>query len=131
MAEALKHQIPEIGAGRWLRDLAATISPVSEALSVMLIAESTDDSKIDPNRYLEIGIKVREVVGMMKARRLPQSFDGDQLSVMRLAMTKAGTHNPKKGLGQRCRRKTQDEGMRRVSPFIPLLLRIPRTLLNV
>ena len=65
MAEAIKHEIPEIGAGRWLRDLATTISPVSEALSVMLIAESTDDSKIDPNRYLEIGVKVREVVGTM------------------------------------------------------------------
>jgi hypothetical protein len=89
MAEALQHDIPEIAAGRWLRDLATAISSISEALAVMLIADSTDDNKTNPDRYLEIGVKIREVVGTMNIPRrkvmrgavFAADFDGEPAAV--------------------------------------------------
>ena len=58
MAEANRHQIPEINAGRWLRDLAEAIRPLSEVLRATFIMESTDDSKSDSERYLEVSVKI-------------------------------------------------------------------------
>ena len=63
MAEARKHAIPEINSGRWLRDLAEAIRPLSEVLRATFIMDSTDDSKSDTGRYLEVGVKIREIVG--------------------------------------------------------------------
>jgi hypothetical protein len=57
MAQANKNEIPEIGAGRWLRDLAIAMRLVNKALSVLFINDSTDDSKIDSTRYLETSVK--------------------------------------------------------------------------
>lgn len=69
MVEARKHQIPEISSGRWLRDLAATIKPLSDVLRTTFILESTDDSKSDPERYLEVSVKIREIVGSTDIKR--------------------------------------------------------------
>lgn len=62
MVGAIKHNIPEIGGGRWLRDLALAIKPVSDVLNAMFITESTDDEKTNPNRYLEASVRIRELV---------------------------------------------------------------------
>ena len=69
MAEAQKHQIPEINAGRWLRDLAEAIRPLSEVLRATFIMESTDDSKSGPERYLEASVKIREIVGIAGTKK--------------------------------------------------------------
>jgi hypothetical protein len=62
MVGAIKHNIPEIGSGRWLRDLAIAIKPVSDVLNAMFITESTDDQRTDPSRYLEASVRIRELV---------------------------------------------------------------------
>ena len=62
MVGAIKHDIPEIGSGRWLRDLGLAIKPVSDVLNAIFITESTDDTKTDPNRYLEASVRIRELV---------------------------------------------------------------------
>jgi hypothetical protein len=62
MVGAIKHDIPEIGSGRWLRDLAIAIKPISDVLNAIFITESTDDTKTDPNRYLEASVRIRELV---------------------------------------------------------------------
>jgi hypothetical protein len=65
MAEARKHKIPEIESGRWLKDLATAMRPISEGLSFRFTDESTDDDKTDPKRYLEVSVKIREILGTM------------------------------------------------------------------
>jgi hypothetical protein len=85
MAEAQKHQIPEINAGRWLRDLAEAIRPLSEVLRATFIMESTDENKSDPERYLEVSVKIREIVGtagtkkrtVTRGNAFAAEFDGE------------------------------------------------------
>jgi len=62
MVEGIKYNIPEIMAGRWLRDLATVMSPLSEALYVKFINGSTGDAKNKPERYLEVSAKIREII---------------------------------------------------------------------
>jgi len=62
MVEGIKYNIPEIMAGRWLRDLAAVMRPLSEALYVKFINGSTNDAKNNPERYLEVSAKIREII---------------------------------------------------------------------
>ena len=61
MMGAIKHNIPEIGSGRWLRDLALAIQPVSDVLNAIFITESTDDQKTNPSRYLEASVRIRSL----------------------------------------------------------------------
>ena len=67
--QLIKHNIPEIGSGRWLRDLALAIKPVSDVLNAMFITESTDDQRTDPSRYLEASVRIRELVETNISRR--------------------------------------------------------------
>jgi len=62
MTEGIKHNIPEITAGRWLRDLANVMRPLSEALYVKFINGSTNDAKNNPERFLEVSAKIREII---------------------------------------------------------------------
>jgi hypothetical protein len=62
MAEGIKHNIPEVSTGKWLRDLGHAISTISDGLSVMFLTEATDDTKTDPNRYLSVSAKINEVI---------------------------------------------------------------------
>lgn len=85
MAEARRHEIPEINSGRWLRDLAEAVRPLSEVLRATFIMDSTDDSKSDPERYLEVGVKIREIVGtagtkkrtVMRGNAFAAEFNGE------------------------------------------------------
>jgi hypothetical protein len=85
MAEARKHAIPEINSGRWLRDLAEAIRPLSEVLRATFIMDSTDDSKSDSERYLEVSVKIREIVGttgtkkrmVTRGNAFAAEFDGE------------------------------------------------------
>ena len=85
MVGAIKHNIPEIGSGRWLRDLALAIQPVSDVLNAIFITESTDDQKTNPSRYLEASVRIRELVetNMPKKRLVTRGhafaaeFDGE------------------------------------------------------
>ena len=63
MVEANRYGIPEIASGRWLRDLAIAIKPISETLNATFIKHSTNDDKNDPSLYLKAGIRIREFVG--------------------------------------------------------------------
>jgi hypothetical protein len=62
MVDAIEHGIPEISSGRWLRDLARVIRPLSDALYVKFMSAASNDEKSRTERYLEIGIKIREVI---------------------------------------------------------------------
>jgi len=63
MVEANRYKIPEIGSGRWLRDLAIAIKPISETLNATFIKHSTNDAKNDSSLYLKAGVRIREFVG--------------------------------------------------------------------
>lgn len=84
MAEAIKHDIPEISAGRWLRDLARAIRPISDALYVKFVNAATDDEKSKPERYLTVSMKIREIVQtdtskrtVMRGNAFAAEFDGE------------------------------------------------------
>ena len=84
MAEAIKHDIPEISAGRWLRDLARAIRPISDALYVKFVNAATDDEKSKPERYLTVSMKIREIVQtdtskrtVMRGNAFTAEFDGE------------------------------------------------------
>lgn len=63
MVEANRYKIPEIGSGRWLRDLAIAIKPISETINATLIKHSTNDARNDSSLYLKAGVRIREFVG--------------------------------------------------------------------
>jgi hypothetical protein len=84
MVEAIKYDIPEINSGRWLRDLAKVVKPLSDALYVKFINNATNKAKNKPERYLEVGIKIREVIQTDASKRrvtrgtaLAAEFDGE------------------------------------------------------
>jgi hypothetical protein len=63
MVEANRYEIPEIASGRWLRDLAIAMKPISETLNATFIKHSTNDAKNNSRSYLRAGIRIREFVG--------------------------------------------------------------------
>jgi hypothetical protein len=104
MAEAQRYQIPEISSGRWLRDLATAIRPLSEVLRATFIMESTDDTKTNPERYLEVSVKIREIVGTADTKRrvtrgaaFAIEFDGEP------PVDEAGQENKNKNSRKRAR----------------------------
>jgi hypothetical protein len=87
MVEANKHEIPEVASGRWLRDLAIAIKPISETLNATFIKHSTNDAKNDPSLYLKAGVRIREFVGtnnnpskgrVTRGAAFAAEFDGEQ-----------------------------------------------------
>jgi hypothetical protein len=84
MAEAIKYDIPEINAGRWLRDIARAMKPLSDALYVKFINAATNDAKSGPERYLEVSMKIREIIQtdvskrtVMRGTAFAAEFDGE------------------------------------------------------
>ena len=87
MAEGIKHDIPDVTAGKWLRDLAAVMRPLSEALYVKFINGSTNDAKNKPERYLEVSAKIREIIRSDTSKKrvtrgtaFAAEFDGEPAS---------------------------------------------------
>jgi hypothetical protein len=87
MVEANRYKIPEIGSGRWLRDLAIAIKPISETLNATFIKHSTNDAKNDSSLYLKAGVRIREFVGtnnnpskgrVVRGAAFAAEFDGEQ-----------------------------------------------------
>jgi hypothetical protein len=62
MAEAVKHNISEINAGKWLRDLAIVMKPLSDALYVVFMNSAIDERDSEPERYMSAGMRVREIL---------------------------------------------------------------------
>ena len=84
MAEAIKYDIPEINAGRWLRDIARAMKPLSDALYVKFINAATNDEKSGPERYLAVSMKIREIIQtdvskrtVMRGTAFAAEFDGE------------------------------------------------------
>jgi hypothetical protein len=69
MANARRHNIPEISAGRWLTDLAAAIRPLSDPLRTTFVLEASDDDKNNSKNYLEVSTRIREVIGTSETKR--------------------------------------------------------------
>jgi hypothetical protein len=85
MVEAIKYNISEINSGRWLRDVAKAVKPLSDALHVKFVNNATNKDKNKPERYLEVSIKIREVIQTSDTSRkrvtrgtvLAAEFDGE------------------------------------------------------
>ena len=82
--EAIKYDIPEINAGRWLRDIARAMKPLSDALYVKFINAATNDEKSGPERYLAVSMKIREIIQtdvskrtVMRGTAFAAEFDGE------------------------------------------------------
>ena len=65
MARAISQDISEIKSGGWLRDLAFAMKPIGETLTSRFMDEATDDTKTDPNRYIEASAKIREMADVL------------------------------------------------------------------
>jgi hypothetical protein len=85
MVEAIKYNISEINSGRWLRDVAKVVKPLSDALHVKFINNATNKDKNKLERYLEVSIKIREVIQtsdtsgkrLTRGTALAAEFDGE------------------------------------------------------
>ena len=62
MVEAIEHDLPEIMNESWLRDLAQLMRQVSDAFSLQLIKEASDDIKSDPREFQRVARELRELL---------------------------------------------------------------------
>jgi hypothetical protein len=131
MVEANRYKIPEIGSGRWLRDLAVAIKPISETLNATFIKHSTNDAKNDSSLYLKAGVRVREFVGtnnnpskgrVVRGAAFAAEFDGEQATEddrkddRKKSRKRAGTVSTLPDVGKKLRRSCKACG----SPKHPL-----------
>jgi hypothetical protein len=62
MAEGIRHNIADVSDGRWLRDLAKAIKPLSEALYIKFMDAATDDAQANAETYLKVSSKINEMI---------------------------------------------------------------------
>jgi hypothetical protein len=70
MTECIKYELPEIQNGRWLRDLAQRIRPMSEVYYVQFMKDARDDDKADPQEFREVARELREMLAPKGGRTM-------------------------------------------------------------
>lgn len=68
MVDCIKHDLPEVKHGRWLRDLARCIRPVSDAFHIRLLGDANDKDKSDPTNFRKVARELREALGPQGGR---------------------------------------------------------------
>lgn len=63
MVDCIKYELPEVKNGRWLRDLALRIRPMSEVYYVQFMKDANDDAKSDPLEFRRVARELRETLG--------------------------------------------------------------------
>jgi hypothetical protein len=63
MVECIKYELPEIKNGRWLRDFALRIKPMSEVYYVQFMKDANDNAKSDPLEFRRVARELREMQG--------------------------------------------------------------------
>jgi hypothetical protein len=63
MVECIKYELPEIKNGRWLRDFALRIKPMSEVYYVQFMKDANDDAKSDSLEFRRVARELREMLG--------------------------------------------------------------------
>ena len=66
MIECIKYDLPEMQNGRWLRDLAQRIEPVSEVYSVQFTKDASDKTKSNPREFRRVARELREMIQTQK-----------------------------------------------------------------
>jgi hypothetical protein len=69
MVECIKYELPEVKNGRWLRDLALRIRPMSEVYYVQFMKDANDDAKSDPLEFRRVARELREMLGTRSGGR--------------------------------------------------------------
>jgi hypothetical protein len=62
MVDCIKYELPEVKNGRWLRDLALRIRPMSEVYYVQFMKDANDDAKSDPLEFRRVARELREML---------------------------------------------------------------------
>jgi len=76
-----KYNISEVHDGRWLRDLAQAVQPLSQSYFERLTEDAEDDTKADPSEYLTVARKLREALGTRKSASTGQTARGGAFNV--------------------------------------------------
>ncbi len=74
MIECIKYDLPEMQNGRWLRDLAQRIEPVSEVYSVQFTKDASDKTKSNPREFRRVARELREMIQTQKGGAFHVSF---------------------------------------------------------
>ena len=70
MVECIKYELLEVKNGRWFRDLALRIRPISEVYYVQFMKNANDDIKSDPLEFRRVARELREMLGARSGGRI-------------------------------------------------------------